>query len=116
MSSVSRTVSQAHCMSAAMALLKEFRLSGRFSVMVATLSATSNRMVSRSMHPPDGVVVEIKSILFVSASPVCGRGARPTASHRTKSTTDHPRPGRPPHRNYGEEHFVEIQGKKAVIV
>ena len=37
-------VFQAHVMSSAMALLKEFRLSGRLSVMVAMLSATSNRM------------------------------------------------------------------------
>ena len=48
MSSVSRTVSQAHVMSAAMASLKELRLSGRFRVMVATCSATSNKIVSRS--------------------------------------------------------------------
>ena len=54
MSSVSRTVSQAQVMSIAMASLKELRLSGRFNVMVATLSATSKRIVSRSMLPSLG--------------------------------------------------------------
>src|SRR5580704_10293984 len=54
MSSVSRMVSQAQDMSIAMASLKEFRLSGRLSVMVATLSSTSNRIVSRSMLPSLG--------------------------------------------------------------
>ena len=52
MSSVSRTVSQAQVMSDAIASLNEFRLSGRFNVMVATWSATSNKMASRSMVPP----------------------------------------------------------------
>ena len=51
MSSVSLTVSQAHVMSSPIASSNELRLSGRFKVMVATLSATSNRMVSRSMFP-----------------------------------------------------------------
>src|ERR1700683_5289296 len=81
MSSVSRTVSQAHVMSSAMALLNEFRLSGRFRVLVATLSATSNRMASRSMVSslgPGAVRGKMVHSLFRVAA---GRAGQ-TASHK----------------------------------
>ncbi len=104
-SSVSRTVSQAHVMSSAIAWLNEFRLSGRFSVIVATLSATSNRMASRSMLPPGPLVVAAGPNSTLSL-PGCGRACGPDSITRPRSGRDTDR----------EEPAVEIKGKKAVIV
>ena len=106
MSSVSRTVSQAQVMSAAMASLNEFRLSGRFSVMVATLSATSNRMASRSMHSSWAAVRMRREI--VHSFPGLRLGLRASQHH----TTESPSSG----TEQREDHAVEIKGKKAVIV
>ena len=85
MSSVSRTVSQAHVMSSAIAWLNEFRLSGRFSVIVATLSATSNRMVSRSMVPPGPWPAARGQIVRSISRVAAGRAGQP-ASHDREAT------------------------------
>src|ERR1700735_2626181 len=81
MSSVSRMVSQAHVMSMAMALLKEFRLSGRFNVMVATCSATSNKIVSRSKGLLLAAAGHKQCTLLRRFADGCGG---PTASHTTE--------------------------------
>src|ERR1700729_1703885 len=105
MSSVSRMVSQAHVMSSAMALLNEFRLSGRFNVMVATLSATSNRMASRSIGSSWAQAMH-RGKMVHSISRVAAERAGQTASHEREHNSETDR----------EEHSVEINGKKAVIV
>src|SRR6202050_4022594 len=87
MSSVSRMVSQAHVMSSAIALLNEFRLSGRFSVIVATLSPTSNRTASLSMVPP-GPGRSFLGKMVHSISRVAAERVGQTASHEREPASE----------------------------